>query len=261
MAVAIEPDHTVITFDRPHKRNSMDLESWQSLARAVDAASADPAQRAIIIRGDERSFCAGNDIDAMNALQGPQEARDYFITGMLPTFRAIAASPLPVIAVVEGAALGGGVEIVTWSDIVIATETARFALPEAGIGVWATVYLGAMPSASDRRLGARMALAGDSLGREEAVSLGLATYGVDSTELEGTIDRVLTGIRSLGPDAVARSKRWLNRELLEDGMTASERALEELSDETLQGAEFRERMDSFYAAKEARRAQRAAQQS
>lgn len=260
MPITIEQDYTVITFDRPHKRNSMDLAAWQNVAQAVEAASNDPAQRAIVICGDERSFCAGNDIDTMNSLQGPQEARDYFIAGMLPTFRAIAASPLPVIAVVEGPALGGGVELVTWSDIVIATEDASFALPEAGIGVWATVYLGAMPSASNRRLGARMALAADTLGHEEAVALGLATYAVSRSELEETLSRVLTGIRSSGPDAVARSKRWLNRELLDDGLSASERALEELSDETLQGEEFRERMKAFYEAKAARKAQRAAQQ-
>src|SRR5699024_9002277 len=133
----------------------------------------------------------------------------YFITGMLPTFRAIATSALPVIAVVEGSALGGGVELATWSDIVIATETATFALPEAGIGVWATVYLGAMPSASNRRLGARLALVGDTLGHQEAKQLGLATYAVTTDELDQTLIDVLDGIRTSGPEALARSKRWL----------------------------------------------------
>src|SRR5699024_3409967 len=167
MPIAVQDDHTDITFDRPHKRNSMDLHAWQAVRRAVESASADPSQRAIVLRGDERSFCAGNDIDSMSTLGSQQAAREYFITGMLPTFRAIATSRLPVIAVVEGSALGGGVELATWSDIVIATDTASFALPEAGIGVWATVYLGAMPSASNRRLGARLALVGDTLGHQE----------------------------------------------------------------------------------------------
>ncbi|MEE6283322.1 enoyl-CoA hydratase/isomerase family protein [Georgenia sp. MJ170] len=250
------PDHTVITFDRPHKRNSMDLAAWQSLGAAVTAAAADPQQRAIVLRGDARSFCAGNDIDAMASFDGPQAAKDYFITGMLPTFQAIAASPLPVIAVVEGSALGGGVELVTWSDIVIATENATFALPEAGIGVWATVYLGAMPAASSRRLGARMALAGDTLGHQEAKDLGLATYAVGHEELDATLDRVLDAIRAAAPDALARSKRWLNRELLDDGVTASAAALTELCEETLQGEEFADRMAAFYAAKAARAAAR-----
>ncbi|MBZ2198977.1 enoyl-CoA hydratase/isomerase family protein [Occultella gossypii] len=258
MPVHVHPDHTVITFDRPHKRNSMDLAAWQSLGAAVRAAQQDPAQRAIVLRGDERSFCAGNDIDAMNALDGVQAAKDYFVTGMLPTFHAIAASPLPVIAVVEGAALGGGVELVTWSDIVIAGESATFALPEANIGVWATVYFGAMPAASSRRLGARLALAGDTLGHQEARDLGLATYAVGQEELDDTLERVLNGVRAAAPDALARSKRWLNRELLDDGLAASEAALNELSEETLQGAEFTERMDAFYAAKAERAAAREA---
>lgn len=260
MPVQTEPDHTVITFDRPHKRNSMDLAAWQSLGEAVTAASRDPQQRAIVLRGDERSFCAGNDIDAMSSLDGPQSAEDYFVTGMLPTFRAIAASPLPVIAVVEGAALGGGVELVTWSDIVIAGENATFGLPEANIGVWATVYLGAMPAASSRRLGARMALAGDTIGHQEARDLGLATYAVTEDRVDDTLAVILDNIRAAAPDALARSKRWLNRELLEDGVAASTAALHELSEHTLQGAEFAERMEAFYAEKAARAAAREAGQ-
>ncbi|MPV36913.1 enoyl-CoA hydratase/isomerase family protein [Georgenia subflava] len=255
--IAQHDDHVVITFDRPHKRNSMDLAAWTSLREGVEAASGNPANRAIVLRGDARSFCAGNDIDSMAALDGEQDAKDYFVTGMLPTFRAIAESPLPVIAVVEGSALGGGVELVTWSDIVIAGSNATFGLPEARIGVWATVYFGAMPYASARRLGARLALAGDSLGHTEAKDLGLATYAVDAGAVEETLGRVLDGVRAGAPDAVARSKRWLNRELLDLGVRDSEAALNELAEHTLQGPEFAGRMADFAAAKAARAAAKA----
>ncbi|WP_127125120.1 enoyl-CoA hydratase/isomerase family protein [Georgenia sp. SYP-B2076] len=250
-------NHVVVTFDRAAKRNSMDLAAWTELREAVEAAAEDPANRAIVVRGDQRSFCAGNDIDAMRALDGPQAAKDYFVTGMLPTFRAIAASPLPVVTVVEGSALGGGVELVTWSDIVIAGPGATFGLPEAKIGVWATVYFGAMPAASSRRLGARLALAGDVIGHTEAKELGLATYAVAADDVEPTLARVLAGIAAGAPDAVARSKRWLNRELLADGVDASAAALTELSERTLPGAEFAGRMADFLAAKAARAAMKA----
>lgn len=251
-------DHAVITFDRPHKRNSMDLPAWTALREAVEAASDNSRNRAIVLRGDARSFCAGNDIDSMAALEGERAAKDYFVTGMLPTFRAIAESPLPVIAVVEGSALGGGVELVTWSDIVIACSGATFGLPEAKIGVWATVYFGAMPYASARRLGARLALTGDTLGHVEAKELGLATYAVDAGAVEETLGRVLDGVRAGAPDAVARSKRWLNRELLHLGVHDSEAALDELCAHTLQGEEFAGRMAGLAAAKAARAAARAA---
>jgi enoyl-CoA hydratase/carnithine racemase len=251
-------NHVVVTFDRPAKRNSMDLAAWTALREAVEEAPENRANRAIVLRGDARSFCAGNDIDAMRALDTPQAGTDYFVTGMLPTFRAIAASPLPVVAVVEGAALGGGVELVTWSDIVIAGPDASFGLPEAKIGVWATVYLGAMPAASNRRLGARLALAGDVIGHVEAKQLGLVTYAVGTDEIEPTLARVLAGIAAGAPDAVARSKRWLNRELLADGVDASAAALTELSEHTLPGDEFAGRMADFLAAKAARAAAKAA---
>lgn len=253
-------DHVVITFDRPAKRNSMDLESWVAVREAVEQAEQDPRNRAVVLRGDTRSFCAGNDIDSMRRLDGPQAAKDYFVTGMLPTFRAIAASPLPVVAVVEGSALGGGVELVTWSDIVIAGPHATFGLPEAAIGVWATVYFAAMPAASSRRLGARMALAGDVVGGAEAKELGLATYAVAEDDVEATLAHVIAGIAAGAPDAVARSKRWLNRELLTDGVEAATTALNELSEHTLQGDEFAARMADFLAAKAARAAAKAGQQ-
>jgi enoyl-CoA hydratase/carnithine racemase len=250
-------DHLVVTFDRPAKRNSMDLAAWTALRAAVDGAAANPANRAVVIRGDQRSFCAGNDIDAMRALDGPDGATDYFVTGMLPTFAAIATSPLPVIAVVEGSALGGGVELLTWSDVVIAGPGATFGLPETRIGVWATVYLGALASSSTRRLGARLALVGDTLGHTEAKELGLVTYAVDTDALEPTLARVLAGIRAGAPDAVARSKTWLNRQLVATGLTDSTEALTELCHETLQGAEFAARMAEFLAARAARAAARA----
>ncbi|MHB1063646.1 MAG: enoyl-CoA hydratase/isomerase family protein, partial [Georgenia sp.] len=226
------------------------------LREAVQGATTNPANRAIVVRGDARSFCAGNDIDSMRALDTPEAGKEYFVTGMLPTFRAIAASPLPVVAVVEGSALGGGVEVVTWSDVVIAGPNATFGLPETKIGVWATVYFGAMPSASNRRLGARLALAGDTIGHVEAKELGLVTYAVD--DVEAKLVEVVAGIAAGAPDAVARSKKWLNRELLADGVGASAAALAELSDHTLQGAEFAGRMADFLAAKEARAAAKAA---
>lgn len=254
MPVTQADDHVVITFDRPHKRNSMDLAAWVALREAIEDAEKDPRNRAVVLRGDARSFCAGNDIDSMRRLDTPQAGKDYFVTGMLPTFRAIAASPLPVVAVVEGTALGGGVEVLTWSDIVIAGPNATFGLPETKIGVWATVYFAAMPAASSRRLGARMALAGDAIGAAEAKELGLATYAVGEGEIEPTLEKVLAGIAAGAPDAVARSKRWLNRELLTDGVEAATAALEEISEHTLQGEEFAGRMADFLAAKAARAA-------
>jgi enoyl-CoA hydratase/carnithine racemase len=256
MIIDQRSDHVVVTFDRPSKRNSMDLSAWTALREAVEHAATVPANRAVVVRGDARSFCAGNDIDSMRALDTPAAGKEYFITGMLPTFRAIAASPLPVVAVVEGSALGGGVEIVTWSDIVIAGPHATFGLPETRIGVWATVFFGAMPSSSTRRLGARMALAGDAIGALEAKELGLVTYAVE--DVEAKLADVLAGVSAGAPDAVARSKRWLNRELLDEGVVASAAALTELSEHTLPGEEFAGRMADFLAAKEARAAARAA---
>ncbi|MBZ2195513.1 enoyl-CoA hydratase/isomerase family protein [Occultella gossypii] len=252
MIIEHKSDHVVVTLDRPAKRNSMDLDAWTGLREAIEAAPDDAANRAVVIRGDARSFCAGNDIDSMRDLAGPDAAIEYFVDGMLPTFAAMAASPLPMITVVEGAALGGGLEIVVVSDVVIAGPGATFGLPETRIGAWPTVFLAAVPSSSTRRLAARLALVGDTIGPAEALQHDLVSYAVD--DVDATLERVLAGIGAAAPDATARSKRWLNRELLASGMPDAAAALTELSRATLQGTEFGERMAAFLEARAARRA-------
>ncbi|TDE89524.1 enoyl-CoA hydratase/isomerase family protein [Occultella glacieicola] len=259
MILTQNPDHVVLTLDRPALRNAMDLDAWTALREAIEAAPANPSNRAVVIRGDARSFSAGNDIDAMRELDGPDAAVAYFVDGMLPTFAAMAAAPLPVIAVVEGAALGGGLEIVLVSDLVIAGPGATFGLPETRIGAWPTVFLGAAPSSATRRLTARLALTGEVIGPAEALQHGLVSHAVDRADtVDAALARVLAGIGATGPDATARTKRWLNRELLGTGMADAAAALSELSRETLQGSEFGERMAAFLAARAERAARRAA---
>jgi enoyl-CoA hydratase/carnithine racemase len=234
-----------VRLGRPAKLNAMDAAAWATLREAIERAERDPALRAVVIRGDERAYCAGNDITAMVDAERRGEAAAYFLEGMLPTFTAMATASVPVVSVVEGLALGGGVELLAFSDLVIASSTARFGLPETRIGVWPTVFVGASGPTHSRRAGTRLALTGEHVDTETALLLGIATHACDSGEIEAVLDHVLAGIAAGAPDAVARTKAWLNRDLVETGLPRCREALLELCDQTMNQPEFCETVAAF----------------
>lgn len=239
-----------VVLGRQEKLHAMDATAWSELRKTLGRAEADEEVRAVIVRGDARAFCAGNDIAAMVQAADRGEAEDYFVDGMLPTFVALATTPVPVISVVEGLALGGGVELLVFSDLVIATRNATFGLPETRVGVWPTVFVAASGPAHVRRAGARLALTGEPVDADTALALGVVTHVCDPAALESMIDDVITAIAIGDRDATARTKAWLNRDLVESGLPRSREALLELCEDTLRGPGYREAMAAFTARKE-----------
>ncbi len=230
---------------RPTKLNAMDADGWAALRAAVERAERDPALRTVVIRGDERAFCAGNDITAMVDAHGRGAAIEYFVEGMLPTFTAMATATVPIVSVVEGLAAGGGVELLLFSDLVIATPSARFGLPETHIGVWATVFVGASGATHTRRAGARLALTGEYIDTETALRLGLVTHACGIGEVNTVVDNVVAGIAAGASDAVARTKAWLNHDLVATGLPKCREALVELCEKTMSQPEYREAVAAF----------------
>jgi enoyl-CoA hydratase len=124
----------VVSINRPEVLNALNPSVLEELGAAFAAMANDPEVKAVIISGaGGKAFVAGADIGAM-AKFGPLEARRYIVLGH-KTFDAIAAFPKPVIAAVNGFALGGGLELSLSCDFIYAAETARFGLPEITLGI------------------------------------------------------------------------------------------------------------------------------
>jgi len=123
-----------LTIDRPEKLNAMTRGFFGELGEALGAATADPAVRAAVIHGEGRCFSVGGDIAGFGELGGMAERRAY-LQEAVAGLRGVETSPTPVIAAVHGHALGGGCELTLVCDIVVADETARFGMPEAGVGL------------------------------------------------------------------------------------------------------------------------------
>ncbi len=201
----------VLVIDREKAANAIDLETARALADAFDALSSDSEVRAVVITGaGDRVFCAGMDLAAVAA--GEAEAINEVPGGFGGIVRR--DFPLPVIVAVNGAAVGGGFEIVLACDLVVAAEHATFGLPEVKRGLFAAsgglVRLTRMiPPA----IAFELALTGDPIVAERARELGLVNRVVGKGgALEEAV--LLAGrISANGPLALRASKRMLRAAL------------------------------------------------
>jgi enoyl-CoA hydratase len=172
-----EPAVAVIRIDRPERRNALSLEVKRQLDEAFAAAEADPAVRAIVLTGSDTFFVGGTDLGEMlHMSSGEHTARD---TGRV--FRTINACRKPVIAAVEGYALGGGCELALACDMIVAGRGARFGQPEIRVGI--------MPGAGGtqrllRTIGKyqamKMVLTGEPVDADAAYLMGLVSEVVDA---------------------------------------------------------------------------------
>ncbi|HEY0279032.1 MAG TPA: enoyl-CoA hydratase-related protein [Solirubrobacterales bacterium] len=194
----------VLTIDRP-KVNAIDLATGQELSATFDRAEADPEVAAIVITGaGDRVFCAGMDLDAVKAGQAAE------INGVPGGFGGIVKRDCakPVIAAVNGAAMGGGFEIVLACDMVVAAETARLALPEVTQGLLAASG-GAvrLPARLPAVVAMRHLLLGDPIDAARAYELGLVNQ---LTPAGGALDAAVelaTRVVANPPAAVRAAKR------------------------------------------------------
>ncbi|MFW6436518.1 MAG: enoyl-CoA hydratase/isomerase family protein [Halococcoides sp.] len=123
-----------ITLDRPDRMNALDPSMLDELGAAIERFGDDPDVRAITIDGAGRAFCAGADVDRV-ILDPDAHAATAIARRGQATFEAIETCPTPVIAAIDGVALGGGMELAAAADLRIATPEARFGQPEITLGI------------------------------------------------------------------------------------------------------------------------------
>jgi len=193
----------LLRINRPEARNALNLEVRKHLARHLTELGEDPATRAVVLTGNEKSFAAGADIKEM-ADAGTIE---MFQRGVHKLWRTIAACPKPVIAAVNGFALGGGCELAMTCDIIIAGETAKFGQPEVKIGI---IPGGGATQRLTRAVGKykamRYILAGDPFGAREAFDMGLVSEIVPDAEVERRAVALAGQIGELPPLAIQLAK-------------------------------------------------------
>ena len=201
-----EPGIWLLTINRPQMLNALSPRVLDELAAATRVVLAAPGARCLLLTGaGDRAFVAGADISAMSAM--PMLAlRDFALKGH-ETLRALEIAPFPVIALVNGFALGGGCELALACDFVVASEKAVFGQPEVNLGI-CPGFGGTQRLA--RIVGTAMALELVTTGRQvkadEAHRIGLANHVVAPDALLAKGLELARMIASKGPVAVRMSK-------------------------------------------------------
>ena len=218
-------DHVAhLVLKRPEKANSMIVEFWQELPSIIEDISASTDARVIVLSAVGRHFCSGMDLSVFGTPEGPvntahaghgSRRRAQFRTGVLraqATFNVLENSRLPVIAAIQGACVGGAVDMVTACDLRYATSDAFFTIQEINIGMTADVgTLQRMPKLIPEGVVRELAFTGRRMGADEAYDRGLvnAVYD-DHAAMMDSVSEIAAQIAAKSPMAIWGTKQTMN---------------------------------------------------
>jgi enoyl-CoA hydratase len=194
-----------LTLNRPDARNALNDQMCEDLRRI--ASEVDPNVRLVFVRGSGPVFCAGADVKERAGMSVDQvRARRL---KAFAAYHALESLPMPVVAVVHGAALGSGVEIAAACDFIVATPEAAFGTPEALRGtVGATQRL---PRVLGKRLAKDLMFTNRRLTAAEARAAGLVSRVVPAAELEQELAAIGHAVTMASPEAIRHAKQCIDR--------------------------------------------------
>ena len=231
-----------LELDRPDKHNALSIGLIDALNDAIGTIEGQDDIRAVILGGRGRSFCAGMDLQGV---LDDAESMAGMLKGLSVAMRRLRRLPVPVIARVQGAAVGGGCGLCVVADFALSHPEAKLGYPEVGLGVcpavvapWLVRRIGAGPARE-------MLLAGGTMTGEDALRRGLITALHPREQLEDAAMDLARHLAKGGKHAMAVTKQWLNEldgSLDDDPL---DRAAE-LSAEVIATDEARERLQAVF---------------
>ena len=198
---------TILTLNRPERRNSLTIELMKDIVAAIEAAAADDQQRVIIFRGAGASFCTGMDL---NEVADPAKAHES--GGMVAkTLLAISQTRLITIAAVHGAAVAGGAGIMSACDFVVAAEGTKIGYPEAKRGLVAGLVMTFLRRQVRERDIRELLFTAELIDAARAKEIGLVNRVVPPNELQAETDKIAAAVLQGAPGALANAKRLLEQ--------------------------------------------------
>ncbi|MCK6443733.1 enoyl-CoA hydratase/isomerase family protein [Elstera cyanobacteriorum] len=201
----------IITLNRPKALNALSLEMIRAMDPVLRRAATDPAIRCVILQGaGDRAFCAGGDVRAVAqavsagamALADAFFREEYTLNHLLHTY------PKPIIALIHGICMGGGVGLSAHGPLRVVTDSLMFAMPETGIGLFPDVggtwVLNQMPG----QIGLYLGLTGARLGAADACAIGFATHHIKDADLPALRDALVAEAPATDADAEAIIARF-----------------------------------------------------
>jgi methylglutaconyl-CoA hydratase len=200
------PQITVLTLNRPERRNALTIELMNDLAAAVEAADADPAQRIVILRGAGKAFCTGLDLHA--AMENDPQTTAENVARLL---LAVAETRLVTLAIVHGAAVAGGAGLMSACDFVVAAERTRIGYPEVRRGLVASLVMSVVRRQLRERDLREVMLASELFDAERAREIGLVNRVVPAADLESETQNIVASVLQGAPGALTNSKRLMEQ--------------------------------------------------
>lgn len=235
----------IITLVNPDRRNAFTIAMRRRIAALLDEAYSDDGVRAIILRGEGGHFCAGADLTGVGGGEppSPTQFRER-ITDSQRFVKAIALGPKPIIAAVEGTAVGAGLSIAAACDLVVAAEDARFGIAFTSLGLMPDLGLiYTLGQRVGKQVARRMIYLSEKLNGTQAVAAGLADRIAPSGCALDVALELATALAGVGPLALAATKSALNGRLesIEDALRLELDVLPRIAG----SADFREGVAAF----------------
>jgi len=205
-------DHiATLTLNRPETRNALSAEVLGGLLDQLRQANADPEVRVIVLTGSGSAFCAGGDLSTLTADVNPVEAHEQR-GRYAELFRLFARLRVPVLAAVNGHAIGGGLGIVLGCDLAIAKEGATFGTPEITLGLFPHMVLASLFRNVPRKIGLEMVLLGERFDAQRALEAGIVNRVVPAAEFESTVRDWAQRLAQHSPTAIRLGREAFYRQ-------------------------------------------------
>lgn len=219
-SIQLEQHGSILTLwlNRPESRNAMSLNMVNAIQRVFGAIASDSSIRAVILRGRGGHFCAGGDIKDMAGLRveatnaGSLKPYADFNRKFGAMIQQVEYAPQTIVAVLEGAVLGGGFGLACVSDVAIAHDSAQFGLPETGLGILPAQIAPFVVKRVGLTTARRLALLGLRFDAKTALELGVIhQVAADDAALATQLEQVIQQIKHTAPYASRATKALLHR--------------------------------------------------
>ncbi len=234
----------LVKINRPKALNALNTRFFQEMDAMIEDVSGMQDVKVMVITGEGKAFVAGADIAEM-VNKSPEEGTAFSKVGQ-NTFNSIEKMDIPVIAAINGFALGGGLELAMSCDIRIASSKARFGQPEVNLGL-IPGYAGTqrLPRLAGKGDALMLLLTGDMIGAGEALRMGLVQKVVEPEQLTDEVMNLAKTIASKGPQAVKKVKKVVREGLQTDFESGSNLESKQFGSLFGKGSEGEEGMKAF----------------
>jgi methylglutaconyl-CoA hydratase len=196
---------TIVTLNRPERRNALTIELMSELADTLDKTSADPQKRILILRGAGQAFCAGLDLQETTVVEKAHRSAEM----VAKTLLAISQTRLITIAQIHGAAVAGGAGLMSACDFVVAVQRTKIGYPETKRGLVAGLVMTFLRRQLRERDLRELLFTGDLISAERAHEIGLVNRVVSPNELENETQKIVAAVLQNAPAALTSTKRLI----------------------------------------------------